>query len=178
MAWGILMTESFKPYEPEDDASYEYAYDDYPEDDRRRPSVKWGRIIALLIVLLLAFWLGRATAGGVDETEVRELRSELAQTRERNAELEDQVAAAQEAAQDEPEATETPDAGSDEEPEESEETEEQTYTVERGDTLRGIAQTYCGDPDQDDVIAAANDIDDATQLSVGQTLILPSECSG
>lgn len=169
------MTDSFNTYDAEDDAGYAYDYDDYPEDDRPGPNVLWGRVIALAVALLLAFWLGRVTAGGVDEAEVRELRAELAQTREENAQLSEQVDAAQEAAQDDATTTETPAA--DQEPEEAEE-EEQTYTVERGDTLRAIAEEFCGDPDQDDLIAAENDIDDATQLSVGQTLTLPAECTG
>lgn len=172
------MTETFNPYEPEDEAGYDYDYDDYPDDDGRRPGVLWGRIVALLAGLLIAFLLGRATAGGVDEAEVNELRAELRQTREENAELEDQVAAAQEAAQDDAAATETPDAEETDGAAETEEPEAQTYIVERGDTLRGIAQTYCGDPDQDDLIAVTNGIDDATQLSVGQELTLPAECSG
>ncbi len=169
------MTETFKPY---DDAGYDYDdYDDYPDDDRRPPNVLWGRIIALLIGLLLAFLLGRATAGGVDEAEVDELRRELRQTREENAQLEDQVEAAQEDAQEDPTAAETPDAEATEAAD-TEEPETLTYTVERGDTLRAIAETYCGDPDKDDLIAATNGIDDATQLSVGQELTLPAECSG
>lgn len=168
------MTDSFNPYEPEPD----YDYDDYPQDDPRRPNILWGRLIALLVALLLAFWLGRATAGGVDEDEVKDLRAELAKTREENAQLEDQVAAAQKAAQDDPdEAGETPDAEATDTGE-TEETELETYTVARGDTLRAIAEDYCGDPEKDDLIAAANGIEDATQLSVGQTLTLPAECSG
>ena len=170
------MTETFKPYEPENDPAYEYEYDEYPEDDRRGPNVLWGRIIALSVVLLLAFWLGRTTAGGVDEAEVDKLRSELRQVEEENADLEDQVAAAQEAAQEDPAATETPDPDATEDTETEPETE--TYTVKSGDTLRGIAQTFCGDPAQDDLIAATNGIDDATSLSVGQELTLPAECSG
>lgn len=167
------MTDSFNPYEPEPD----YDYDDYPEDDRRGPNILWGRLIALLVALLLAFWLGRATAGGVDESEVKDLRAELAQTREENAQLEDQVAAAQKAAQDEPdEAAETPDPDATDA--EDEEPELQTYTVQPDDTLREIAEAECGDPEQDDLIAAANDIEDATQLAVGQTLTLPAECTG
>lgn len=170
------MTESFKPYESEDEG-YDYDYDDYPEDDRRGPNVLWGRVIALAIALLLAFWLGRSTAGGVDENEVEELRAELKQTREENAQLEDQVAAAQEAAQDDPEAAETPDASATD-TEDTEEAELETYTVQPDDTLREIAEAECGDPELDDLIAAENDIDDATQLAVGQTLTLPAECSG
>lgn len=172
------MTETFKPYEPDNESEYEYDYDEYPEDDRRRPNVLWGRVIALLVVLLLAFWLGRATAGGVDEAKVNELRAELRQTQEENADLEDQVAAAQEAAQDDPETSETPAADATGGGEDTEaEAETETYIVERGDTLRGIAQTYCGSPDQDDLIAVTNGIDDATQLSVGQELTIPAECS-
>lgn len=167
------MTETFKPYEPENDPAYEYEYDDYPDDSRRGPNVLWGRIIALAVVLLLAFWLGRATAGGVDEAEVSDLRERLNQSQEENADLQAQVDAAQEAAQEDPAAEETPAAETTEAAPETE-----TYTVEKGDTLRGIAQTYCGDPDQDDLIAATNGIDDATQLSVGQELTIPAECSG
>lgn len=170
------MTDSFNPYEPEADTSYDY--DEYPEDDRPRPNILWGRMVALLVALLLAFWLGRASAGGVDEAEVKDLRAELAETRERSAELEDQVEAAQEAAQDEPDAAaETPESEATD-AEETEEPELETYTVERGDTLRGIAQEFCGDPEQDDLIQATNGIEDATHLSVGQTLTLPAECSG
>ena len=168
------MTETFKPYEPENDPAYEYEYDDYPDDNRRGPNVLWGRIIALAVVLVVAFWLGRATAGGVDEAEVDDLRKRLNQTQEENADLQAQVDAAQEASQDEPDTEATPDA----ETTEAAEPETETYVVEKGDTLRGIAQTYCGDPDQDDLIAATNGIDDATQLSVGQELTIPAECTG
>jgi nucleoid-associated protein YgaU len=48
--------------------------------------------------------------------------------------------------------------------------------VERGDTLRGIAQTYCGDPSYDDAIAEYNGIRDPTELSVGSEIVIPPDC--
>lgn len=168
------MTETFKPYEP-DDSGYD-AYDDYDYPRSPRPKVLWGRILALLIALVLAFWVGRATAGGGNDDRVEELRAQLTQAQEENEELANDLQAAREeaaAAEETPlvEATETPDAidpiG---------EEEGATYTVERGDTLRLIAQRLCGDPEVADVIEELNGISDATQLSVGETLTLPPGC--
>lgn len=166
------MTETFKPYEPEDPG---YDYDEFAYEDRRRPNVLWGRIIALAVALLLAFLLGRITAGGgADEGELRELRDELEQVQQQNEDLENELAAQAEA-----EPVETPGAGATEAtPDPAAAEENETYVVQRGDTLRGIAQTFCGDPQLDDLIAAENGIEDATQLSVGEEIVLPAECTG
>ena len=166
------MTETFKPYEPEDPG---YDYDEFAYEDRRGPNVLWGRIIALIVALLLAFWLGRITAGGgADEGELKELRAELEQVQQQNEDLENELAAQTEA-----EPVETPDASATEATTDpAAEAENETYVVQRGDTLRGIAQTFCGDPQLDDLIAAENGIEDATQLSVGEEIVLPAECTG
>ncbi|HJR46164.1 MAG TPA: LysM peptidoglycan-binding domain-containing protein [Actinomycetota bacterium] len=164
------MTETFKPYEPEDSG---YDYDEYAYEDRRGPNVLWGRIIALIVALALAFWFGRATAGGDDEGQLSELRDELEQAQQENEDLENQLAAAQ------AETVETPaDTATDAATDPAAEEEGETYVVQRGDTLRGIAQTFCGDPQLDDLIASENGIEDATQLSVGEEIVLPAECTG
>ena len=168
------MTDTFKPYESEDPAGYEY--DEYSYEENRGGRILWGRVALLGAGLLLAFFLGRATAGGgADESELKELRAELSAAEQENEQLEQDLTAAQAAA----EPAETPDAApTDDADDAAEEPEPQTYTVQPRDTLRGIAQTFCGDPDLDDLIAAENGIADATQLAVGQELVLPADCTG
>jgi nucleoid-associated protein YgaU len=169
------MTDTFKPYEPEDDPSG-YDYDEYAYEETRGGRILWGRVALLGLGLLLAFFLGRATAGGgADEGELKELRAELSAAEEKNEQLQQDLTAARAAAG----SAETPQADETNETEDTEEEPEpQTYTVQPRDTLRGIAQTFCGDPALDDLIAAENGIADATQLSVGEVLVLPARCTG
>ena len=169
------MTDTFKPYEPEDPAGYEY--DEYAYEESRGGRILWGRVALLGLGVLLAFFLGRWTAGGgADEGELKKLRAELAAAEEENEQLQQDLTAAQAASEpvETPDTEATDDAADDPE----EEVEPQTYTVQPRDTLRGIAQTFCGDPSLDDLIAAENGIADATQLAVGQELTLPAECTG
>lgn len=49
-----------------------------------------------------------------------------------------------------------------------------TVTVQSGDTLRSIAQTYLGDAERYDEIAARNNISDPSLIFPGQVLQLPS----
>ena len=170
------MTDTFKPYEPEDPAGYEY--DEYAYEESRGGRILWGRVALLGLGLILAFLLGRWTAGGGgDEGEVKELRAQLSAAQQESEQLEEELTAARAAA----ESVETPDdAATDDATDDAadEEIETQTYTVQPRDTLRGIAQTFCGDPSLDDLIAAENGIADATQLAVGQELTLPAQCTG
>ena len=159
-------TESFEHYEPE---SYEW---DYEEAHDRPPRVLWGRIVALILLLIAAFWFGRSTAPSDDnsaaltaaneradqaESEIRDLEARLA---ERNAE----------AAADEP----TPEPTSESTPETSS-GENQTYIVKSGDSLAAIALRFYGDSSLADVIADANDIDDVQSIRPGDKLIIPPE---
>lgn len=172
-------TETFKPYEPAEEPD---DLDEYGYEERRRPNVLWGRVIALGIGLLLAFFLGRATAGGGDEEQLTALRDDLEQAQLENERLEDDLAVAKAeaaAAAAAPKAEETPDA----EPTDDEATdpvgegEGQVYVVQGGDTLRGIARDVCGDVQLDDLIAAENGIEDPTELAVGESLTLPDDCA-
>ena len=159
------MTEQYPPYESEE--SYEWDYDDRP---RGSGKVLWGRVLALAVALFLAFLLGRTTApskGGVPASTLRERDQRIEELEQENAELE---AFLEEPT---PETTPSPDAT---EAVEEPADEGQTYVVRRGDTLRGIAQTFCGDASFDDAIAEYNDIPDPTSISVGAELTIPPDC--
>ena len=49
----------------------------------------------------------------------------------------------------------------------------QTYVVQKGDTLMGIARKVYGSPARFRDIAAANGITDPNKIKVGQTLVIP-----
>ncbi len=49
------------------------------------------------------------------------------------------------------------------------------YTVQKGDTLRSIANHFYGDPNEWKRIAKANDIKDPTKIHVGQRLEIPPD---
>jgi nucleoid-associated protein YgaU len=157
-----------KPYEPEPAPSYDYEYD---YDDRApRPRVLWGRVAALGIALILAFLLGRATgSGGDDSATVQRLRDQLQAAQDENASLAEQLQAAQQ-----PQVTPSVEPTIQESAAPTVQGEE--YVVQKGDTLRLIAQKKCGDPEAADLLAEVNDIADPTLISVGQTLIIPADC--
>ena len=167
---GDRVTESFKPYEPPDEGGYDYdyGYDDRPPGGR----ILWGRVAILGVALLLAFFLGRWLAPGGDEDpeELTQLRAQVEELEDANAELESQLE--DQAVTETPAPTPTGSPGDD-----TETGTAATYTVQRGDTLRLIAQDLCGDPEAADLIMELNGITDPTQLSVGDTLTLPEECS-
>ena len=161
---GDRLTETYPPYESEE--AYEWDYDDAPQ--RPGGKILWGRVVILAIGLFLAFWLGRTTAPeGIPASRVEGLQDDIRDLQAENEEL--QAVLAQPTT--EPTDTETP-TGEEEEPTEPGE----SYVVKSGDTLRGIAQTFCGDPSFDDLIAEANDIDDPTNLPVGTEITIPADC--
>jgi nucleoid-associated protein YgaU len=164
------MTEPLKPYEPEPAPSYEY---DYDYDDRApRPRVLWGRVAVLGVALLLAFFLGRALGGGGSDSDtIDDLRTQVSDLRGENEDLQAQLQAAQQ-----PQVETTPTTQPSAEETSAPTVEGEEYVVQKGDTLRGIAQKFCDDPEAADIIAEANDISDPTQLSVGTTLIIPADC--
>ncbi|MGH2736623.1 MAG: LysM peptidoglycan-binding domain-containing protein, partial [Actinomycetota bacterium] len=165
------MTEHLsEPYEPRDsEESYDWDY----EEERRGPKILWGRVAALGLALVLAFLLGRVTAGGDDDSErVADLRTELRSTQAELEQARDELAAV------ENEPTGTP-ATPDETPAEGEGEGEgaaaQTYEVQPGDTLRDIAERFYQDVTFDDCIAEANGITDPLAIRPGDELEIPEE---
>jgi len=161
---GDRVTEPYQSYEP--DESYEWDYDDRPRSGNK---VLWGRIVALAVALFLAFWLGRATAPkGIPESRLANLQEQNEELQQENEDLQALLA--------QPEATPSESVSPAEEAPEEPVAEGEVYVVKSGDTLRGIAQTFCGDPQFDDVIAEANDISDPANLPVGTELTIPADC--
>ena len=155
-------TETFDPQQPE---SYEW---DYEEAGDRPPRVLWGRVLALIVFLALAFWLGRSSAPESSDTELTRVQGELQDAQDEIDDLEQQLAAEDENASPQPTAESTPVTTG----------EEQTYVVKQGDTLRGIAIKFYGDPALASLIMEANGIEDAQSLSVGAELTIPPEPEG
>ena len=161
------MTETYPPYEPSDE-SYEWDYDDQP---RPGGKILWGRVLALAIALFLAFLLGRSTApAGIDPARVTSLEKENEELTQENEDLQALLT------EPTPEPSESPTEAEVEEEPVEEEVEGQTYVVKGGDTLRGIAQTFCGDPSFDDTIADYNDIADPTAIRPGDEITIPPDC--
>ena len=158
-------TKSFdETYEPE---SYEW---DYEEAADRPPRVLWGRVLALIVLLFAAFWLGRETvpSGDVSAAALAEARAALEQAQEDIEELEARVASgalADPTPEPQPTVDETPAAT----------TEGETYIVKSGDSLAAIALKFYGDASLADIIAEANDISDPTDIRPGDELIIPPE---
>ena len=158
-------TKSFdETYQPE---SYEW---DYEEAADRPPRVLWGRVLALIVLLFAAFWLGRETvpSGDVSAVVLAEARAVLEQAQDDIETLEAQVAngaLADPTPEPEPTVDETPVAT----------TEGETYIVKSGDSLAAIALKFYGDAALADIIAEANDISDPTDIRPGDELIIPPE---
>jgi LysM repeat protein len=150
---------------------------EYDGEEHYEARILWGRVGVYAASLLLVFFAG-CTLGGrgeASETEVAQLREQVATLTEQNVLLEEQIAALGRNA----EADDRPRISTTEEPTEGEgegqagATETRTYEVQAGDTLSSIAQQMYGDPQKFPLIAEANDLD--SQLVVGQELIIPPD---
>jgi nucleoid-associated protein YgaU len=153
-------TTPFQSTEPDPDEGW---YEDEPGPGGR---VLWGRIIALLVALLVAFLVGRATAGGgssISASQYAKVKRDLAIARAKAAQA-DQTSQAGQTTPASPSpsasATTTAAAGT-------------TYVVKSGDTLRGIAEKFYGDASLVDLIAQANNITDPTLVHQGTELTIP-----
>jgi nucleoid-associated protein YgaU len=156
-------TEPFEPYQPE--TSYEWDYEEQPPKSGA-PKILWGRVIAIFVVLLAAFFIGRATGGsdGVPQSQVDQLEED-------NDRLRQELQAALAQQDDQNDTTPAPEDATESPPPDPSESE--IYVVKPGDTLRGIAEDKYGDAGLADLIAEQNGIDDPTSISVGQELIIP-----
>jgi nucleoid-associated protein YgaU len=165
---------------------YDYEYEDAGAGYDAR--ILWGRMavygVAFVLVFLVGMWWGGR--GDVDEDQIVELQSQVETLEAENQELRDTVDALSAGQTDEPEPATNEDEAADEpdgadqpadEPEEApeaaQEPQPETYVVQSGDTLRGIAADVYGDPDEWERIAEANGLTRETVLTVGQELIIP-----
>ena len=138
------------------------------------------------VVLLLAFFVGRASAGGGNSEEVATLRDQLSAARAQIEQLETEnnrqraQAEAQQLTVPSPDSTEAGTgsrATASPSPTGGGATAEQSYTVRAGDTLSRIATRFYGNAQLDDCIARANELSDARQLRTGQSLRIPPRAS-
>jgi cell division protein FtsB len=175
-------TEVIDPYEPPEDPAYDWEYDDEPAY-RAAPRILWGRLVVFGVVLLLAFLLGRATAGGgVSQEDFNAMRAErndaqaqVADLQEENQSLENQNTALQDEL-DAAQADATTTTGTTgEDTTTTEEPAGETYVIKEGDTLRELAIEFYGDATLDDYIAEANDIADASLISAGVEITIPPD---
>ena len=165
---------------------------EYELEDDYAPRILWGRLAFFAIALLLAFLFGRCTKdAGRPESEYQARVAEVVELSSENEVLRAQLEAAGNGEDEEtPPDGETGgngdgngDGGGDgetEAPAEDSGEEEvgedgTTYVVQEGDTLTTIAQQFYGDPAKFDLIVDANNLDESTQLRVGQELIIPPD---
>lgn len=138
----------------------------------RRPRLVRGRALALGIVLCAMFVLGRITAPeGTRQEELRAAEAALALAQRQAGALELALQARAEAETPEPSPTTlAPD------PAETDASGRRVYTVQSGDSMRGIAETFCGDADLAGFVASFNDLADPESISIGMELKLPRDC--
>lgn len=171
----------------------EYEYDDGADYGGR---VLWARIIVFAIIALSVFVLGRCTKGsGVDQAELAQVTADRDTLRDANDRLESTVeelnARIREltSQQSTGAGTGTPGTGTPGTPASPGGTPGpttpsdaasgpapvggETYVVQPGDTLSGIANQVYGDPTKFGLIAQANGITDSNPLQVGQSLTIP-----
>ena len=155
-------------------------------------NVLWGRVVVLGVVLLLVFLLGRATSSS--SAEIEDLQERLS---DREAEIDQLVAANREAAETTPgptteespageaaaggettggtTTTTTPDptVSPSASPSAPANTEAQTYTVRSGDNFSSISNRFYGSASFHKCIQMANQIADASSLQTGKSITIP-----
>jgi nucleoid-associated protein YgaU len=164
-------------------------------------NVLWGRVVVLGVVLLMVFFLGRATGG--NSAELKTLQDRLS---DREAEIDQLEAANREAAEASPTASPAAGAGTETgtgtgatpgtgaaptttasptatvSPTASPaagNTEAQNYVIKSGDTLSRISSRFYGTASLIKCIQDANAtvITDASKLQVGKSIVIPAETS-
>lgn len=162
--------ESLEPYEPPD-SGYDWDFNEEP-DGRTMPNILWGRVAVLGAALLLAFLLGRLTAGGgdVSQEDFDQVRAERDEAQQEVTDLRAQL----EEAQAQPQETPTPNTTPTGEPDAAQ-GDVETYTIQSGDTLRTIAEDQYGDAALADPLADYNDIIDPSSINTGDEIEIPPQ---
>lgn len=166
-------TESFTPYEPQ--TSYEWDYGEEPPKagGGAPPNILWGRLIALGVLSIIVFLLGRWSApNGADPEELQRVKAQYARAQD---EIDNLEAAIQQPAT----PTPTPSVTVGDQGDQAQDTtfDGKTYIVQSGDLMRDIADRFCGDPAKAEVIAEFNGITDASLIRPGQELKIPEDCA-
>jgi nucleoid-associated protein YgaU len=182
MAMKEHMSESLDPYEPPE-ADYEWDYDEEPAR-RDTPKVLWGRVAILGAGIIVAFLVGRMTAGGgvpeADlaraERQAEDARAEAAAAEQRANDLQGQLDAAQADAAAGTDADADADTDQDADAPPAEDVE--IHVVAAGETLTTISEEYYGDTGYADYIAEYNGIEDPSLVSAGTELQIPPEPEG
>jgi nucleoid-associated protein YgaU len=177
MAMRDRTTEHLDPYEPAD-AGYDWDYDE-GAGGAPMPKILWGRVVVLAGILLVGFLLGRLTApDGIPQSDLNAMEQQRDDARAQVAQLEDQVAdlEAQVAQLEQPDDTTTGEETT-EEPttNEGEDIVGTEYEIQSGDSLSIISIREWDDADYADCLAALNNIDDPSAISVGDTIIIPKD---
>lgn len=176
-------TESFTPYEPQT-SSYDW---DYGEETapaggggnggREVPNVLWGRLIALGLLALVAFLLGRWSApNGIPEERLAAARSEAREAEQQAEELQAALEAQAQVQPTTPAPTPSITVGDQSDEADDADFDGEVYTVVAGDTMREIAERFCKDPTEDALIAEFNGIADPTLITPGMELRIPEDC--
>ena len=157
------------PYEPppEEEGLYEWE----TEEEGAGPNILWGRVIAIVVGLVLVFFAGRLTAGGggeVDDTQLDSLRQRNAELQDNVAQLEAELDAAEATPTTEP--TESPGGEGD-----TGEAATESYEVKAGDSFQLIAENQYGDLGLAECIAEANGLTLDSTIVPGEVLELPPE---
>ena len=159
-------TESFTPYEPQ--PTYDW---DITEEKPERPNILWGRAVVLGAILLIAFFIGRVSApDGIPSEQVKALKNEKADLQSQVDELKAALAA-------QPTPTPSVTVGGGGETTTDNTFNGKTYVVQSGDTLRDIADRFCGDPTKDDILADFNGLDDPSSIRPGDEIQIPEDCN-
>jgi LysM repeat protein len=183
------MMEPLEPYRSHAVEASEEDYDwDYAEEraERRPMNILWGRVAILAGLVLLAFLLGRTTAGGGASADELKAASDRADRLEQtNAELSttneslqtqlDQANADLAALQTAGVEGDSEATAGEGEGEAAAQPPGTTYKVRAGDSLSTIAEKFYDDASLDDYLAEVNGISDPTALSVGQEILIPDD---
>lgn len=182
------MTEPLERYKSDHTDFDDWDEEEDFEEDLHPSDILWGRVALLAGILLLAFFLGRLTSGGgVPASDLATANDRIEALEGQNDSLRTELAAkpslfdgtdegvSEEGVKvPEPEPAPADQTTTDAAPELSGD----TYVVQSGDTLAGIAQKFYKDASLGVFLAEANQLSNPGELSLGQRILIPKKPKG